>query len=300
MPSYEGQMKISFSKLPIAAALSLLNGIVIAGSPGCLYSTGCEEVWNMANATAISTNHGKDYINCNPDPNSPSRGFFKKGNQLIVYFSHLQGDIEKTCYVKFDIFSGLSKDQKRRFKQHGYVTATIKINGEPSILKRMWSSFWLVSPRGWPGYGEIDIVEYMADITNKHTDANLNGGPNGPNSNVSSRILRYRPDSTNSALGDLNVAHTYALAWLKQENTYVLSFWMDGNLVKVEDGTTSYKLKTNVSPDRETIIGLNEDDNNMQITFDTDDIAAINHYDKSVPDLKYNMEATDVRAYIIK
>lgn len=255
-------------------------------------SSTCQSIWTMSpDKKPQYNNHGRAFISCDS-----ARDVVWNDNTLTVKYHHVQGDessghVENTCYVGFsNIFT-----QSQTAKRHGYVTANITINGNPSIKDQIWPAFWLVGP-SWPTYGEIDQAEYMAKVQGSVTHNNLNGGPSW-DQNHSKAIANYNK----LGLGDINQNHQYGIEWqLKGDitdpnHTYVLTTYFDGQAV-----AQPYTLSTIEYPDKAVIKGL--DAGNMTLMFDTENIAALGDNKdkvKASPTLDYSLAAFNVTAYAV-
>lgn len=245
-----------------------------------------QPIWAMTNPTQASyDNHGQGWIYCDP-----SKSIQFENQTLIVKYDHSPGDIERTCYARFNLANYF---QRPDFQSHGYITATIRTVGTqaPDFLKQhIWPAFWVRGVGAWPVNGEIDLFEYMAQVQKNITHVNLHGGP-APNQDVpKSEVVTYKVP----ALEDIGVSHVYGMEWQKDaSNGYLLTFYIDN----VNQGNY-YAISSAGMLDAAIVRGFSA---GMQMIFDADDIGSNltpnSESVKKLPQLNYQLEITNVKAY---
>ncbi len=127
--------------------------------------------------------------------------------------------------------SGRLKTLGKFKQQYGRFEARIKIPKG----RGMWPAFWMegadVAAVGWPGCGEIDVMENIG-----HEPGRLYATLHGPGFGATSHLQRRYELPPGEALGDL--FHVYGVEWSKEGVSFSLDGKEYGSLVRdtVEHG----------------------------------------------------------------
>ena len=263
--------------------------VIAAPTDFCPAGGQCTLVWEMKDSAPPSYDgHGLSWIVCNPTES------IQFGNQtLVVKYQHNPGDIEQTCYARYDLSSYF---KQTHLTSHGYLTATITISGtqDKNFLDRIWPALWVRGVGAWPVNGEIDMFEYMGSVQEHRTHVNLHGAPVANQDYPKSEVVTYNKAK---ALEDIGQTHTYGMEWKKdQANGYMLTFYIDN----VIQGNYYASPASSDLLDAAIIRGFTA---GMQLVFDIDDVGSNGaNIDivKKLPTLNYQLEATNVKLFSVK
>ena len=149
-----------------------------------------------------------------------------KGNLII------EARKEKTTgkdNITRDYSSARMHTSKSFSQAYGKIEARIKM----PTGKGIWPAFWMlganIGTAGWPGSGEIDIIEYLGHETNK-----AHGTVHGPGYSGGAGVS----GSTDSPTTLNDDFHTYAIEWEPEE----IRFYLDGKVYQI---TTPNDIGTN-------------------------------------------------------
>jgi beta-glucanase (GH16 family) len=99
-----------------------------------------------------------------------------------------------------------------------------------------WPAFWmlggdLLDGVPWPECGEIDIMEYRGDISDRTTSA-IHGPTTPPGSGLGAAFMNY--DSLS------NGYHTYAIEWKKNSISFIVDGRVTGSYNSTDTGTRGW------------------------------------------------------------
>jgi beta-glucanase (GH16 family) len=160
-----------------------------------------EKNWHIITANPGWINHEQQRYTAGHD-NPGSNIFVKNGNLLI---EARKGN---------EITSGRIEGQGQKSFMHGRMEARVRM----PVSKGMWAAFWMLGEGGgWPGCGEIDIMEGRGSLTN------FTSGAFHCSNFLDS--LWYTMDTTVNVHDDF---HTYAIQWYSDSIQWFIDddhFW---------------------------------------------------------------------------
>ena len=124
------------------------------------------------------------------------------------------------------------KTAKKLGFQYGRIEARMKM----PVGVGTWPAFWmlggdLLKGGRWPDCGEIDIMEFRGDISDRTTSA-LHGPTTPPGSGLGSAYLSFAPLSDDY--------HTYAIEWKKNSIDFIVDGRVTGTYSSADTGTRGW------------------------------------------------------------
>lgn len=124
------------------------------------------------------------------------------------------------------------KTAKKLSFKYGRVEARMKM----PIGVGTWPAFWmlggdLLEGGRWPDCGEIDIMEFRGDISDRTTSA-LHGPTTPPGSGLGAAYLSFAPLSDDY--------HTYAIEWRKNSIDFIVDGRVTGTYSSKDTGTRGW------------------------------------------------------------
>jgi len=124
------------------------------------------------------------------------------------------------------------KTAKKLSFQYGRVEARMKM----PVGVGTWPAFWmlggdLLEGGRWPDCGEIDIMEFRGDISDRTTSA-LHGPNTPPGSGLGAAYMSFAPLSDGY--------HTYAIEWRKNSIDFIVDGRVTGSYSSADTGTRGW------------------------------------------------------------
>jgi len=124
------------------------------------------------------------------------------------------------------------KTAKKLSFQYGRVEARMKM----PVGVGTWPAFWmlggdLLEGGRWPDCGEIDIMEFRGDISDRTTSA-LHGPTTPPGSGLGAAYMSFAPLSDDY--------HTYAIEWRKNAIDFIVDGRITGTYSSADTGTRGW------------------------------------------------------------
>jgi beta-glucanase (GH16 family) len=124
------------------------------------------------------------------------------------------------------------KTAKKLSFQYGRVEARMKM----PVGVGTWPAFWmlggdLLEGGRWPDCGEIDIMEFRGDISDRTTSA-LHGPTTPPGSGLGAAYMSFAPLSDGY--------HTYAIEWRKNSIDFIVDGRVTGTYSSADTGTRGW------------------------------------------------------------
>jgi beta-glucanase (GH16 family) len=124
------------------------------------------------------------------------------------------------------------KTAKKLSFQYGRVEARMKM----PVGVGTWPAFWmlggdLLEGGRWPDCGEIDIMEFRGDISDRTTSA-LHGPNTPPGSGLGAAYMSFAPLSDGY--------HTYAIEWRKNSIDFIVDGRVTGSYSSADTGSRGW------------------------------------------------------------
>lgn len=209
-----GFLALALWGMTVTAQVEDQSGLEAKTSIANIIPSNYRLVWSDEfNGTTLDTSHW-NYVNQAWPHNSELEYYTKRRKNVRVENGYLVIEAHKESYKNRDYTSGrIHTSEKQTFK-YGIVIARIKL---PSG-KGLWPAFWMMGDNryhggGWPGAGEIDIMENKGSQA-KHVSGALHA------TGYHSHGDYYSKSSLQGSF------HEYAIVW----DNGTIHWYVDGNI----------------------------------------------------------------------
>ena len=156
---------------------------------------------------------------------------------MVITSSTTAGD--STCTSNRTWTSGKFTSYGKKHFSYGYFEARLKMPSGGGTWPAFWTLGSNINTVGWPGCGELDIVEFAGNSPFTNTSATHYRNPSGNH--------EYKMGALNNSIGLAQGFHTYGMLWTPSEVTMFIDDRQVVVVKKSDTGLTNWPFGPNSS-----------------------------------------------------